>query len=105
MASYHFEAYQGESFDIEVSVTDDAGDAFDLTGYTVTWRIGDEEKTEGDGVTITDAASGELTLSLSTSDTDVEEGEHRHELRIANGETLTVLAGTMTVLDSLFEGA
>lgn len=106
----NIEVYQGETKKVAVTVTDADGAALDLTGLDAEWRLTsmrDEvplvAKTVGAGITFTDAAAGKLEVELGAVDTDQAEGVYRHELRLSGADyAATVLAGVVTVRDSIF---
>lgn len=70
---------RGQSFTYTGVLRDDNGTPRDLTGLTLTWRAGDKdflrtriELTEGNGITIVDAAQGKWQVTLSKTDTENE---------------------------------
>lgn len=100
--------YAGDDVDINVAVTDPAtGDPKNLTGATVQWAMFKEykgtvvvTKDTDDGVTITDAANGELTISLDAADTeDVRPDIYAHEVEVTDGSgnVSTVTTGHITL--------
>lgn len=86
---------------------DRGGTVIDLTGATISWRIGPRgrfetkvTKTIGDGVTVVVAASGTYTLSLPGADTDtLTPGRYRHavEVTTAAGAVHLVLEGAISL--------
>lgn len=107
----NFDAYQGETKTLAVTITDDGGSPLDLTGLSAEWRLTTRvdpntavvTKTDGAGITITDAVAGKLEVQLDGSDTEIDPGSYRHELRLTGtGYVATVLAGRVTIRDSIF---
>jgi hypothetical protein len=92
----------------------DAGDgsAKDLTGLTVKWALSKmssdgtysttailEKATGGNGITVTDAAAGELEVDLDAADTSDLAGDYYFELEVydATPEGVVVATGTLTI--------
>lgn len=100
--------HAGDTVDINVTVTNPAtGDPKNLTGATVQWAMYKAykgtvvlTKDTDDGVTITDAADGELTISLEAADTeDVRPDIYAHEVEVTDsgGNVSTVTTGYITL--------
>ena len=95
---------QGSDFSAEIIVEDSNGDVANLTGYTGAGQI---RKTYSSstatnfGVTITNAASGLLTLTLSNTVTNaMKSGRYVYDVEItktANGEKTRVVEGQVTI--------
>lgn len=89
------EITRGDTPTFAFTITDNAGAAFDLTGYTITFSarrsINSGKTLFSKNCAITVAASGTCSTTLTTSDTDLA-GECIGELSMDNGSTyLTVL--------------
>lgn len=97
----------GDTIIMELMVKTPGGDAVDLTGATLTWRIatppsgvaiGDAlvTKTVGSGIVVNDAVTGDITITLTAGDF-TEVGQYWHELEIvhASGESYTYMAGSL----------
>lgn len=103
------EIYRRNSRVLNLTVTDEADAAVDLTGCTVHWVVCDAvgtaliEKSMGAGITIENAAAGQIRIDLAPDDTDIPPGTYQHELLVIdeNGNRYTALAGQFTVLPSL----
>lgn len=70
---------RGQSFTYSGVLRDDSGAPIDLTSLTLTWEAGDKdflrtriELTEGNGITIDDAANGKWTVTIGKTDTEDE---------------------------------
>lgn len=100
--------YQSEHRTLSITVTDAEGEAFDLTGFDVDFRaVAGEtviEKSDADGITVTDAAAGELEVELLAEDLATV-GRYTAELRLSSDDTtVTVLQVPMVVQLSNFGG-
>lgn len=105
-----FEFFSGDTQKLKYTIDDaDAAPARkDLTGATITWGLAKLQgkapfltKTIGSGITVTDAANGELDVDLDPADTaDVRGGDYYHELEIIDslGNKATSAYGTITIL-------
>ena len=95
---------QGTDFSAEVVVEDSSGDVANLSGYTGAGQI---RKTYTStaftafGVTVTNAASGLLTLTLSNTVTNaMKAGRYVYDVEItktSNGEKTRVVEGQVTI--------
>ena len=95
---------QGSDFSAEIIVEDSNGDVANLTGYTGAGQI---RKTYSSstytafGVTVTNAASGLLTLTLSNTVTNgMKAGRYVYDVEItktANGEKTRVVEGQVII--------
>jgi hypothetical protein len=104
--------YQENDLTIEATVKDANGDALDLSGGSAEYQIskrGDETalvslSTSTSGVTLTDAANGELEIDLADTDTALASGNYVHELRVtlSTGEQYTAFSEPITIRDSIF---
>jgi hypothetical protein len=110
----NFEIHAGDDLVIPVTVTDEAGQAVDLTGAAVGWqaargtpqRFGTTpvvSKASGSGIAVTDPAGGVFEITLEAADTQGLRGAFYHEAEVtdAAGKKTTVMAGTMTVEPTL----
>lgn len=102
--------YAGESLEIEILVTNDAGAAKDLTGATIAWKLARGpgstamvSKSTGAGIAITNAASGIFTVSLSPADTESLHGRYYHEARVTDsgGKESVITVGTVLIQKSM----
>ena len=100
--------YAGDSVDLVIIVTDpETGDPKNLTAATVQWAMFKEHrgtvvltKATGDGVTITDATEGELTIALEPEDTEEllpDIYAHECEVTDSGGNVSTVTTGYITL--------
>ena len=98
---------QGGSFTTTVTVTDSNGDAVNLSGYSVAAQIRKtflSSSATAFTATISNASSGEITISLSpTQTTALEAGRFVYDVLItASGGTKTrVVEGQVTVNPSV----
>lgn len=85
---------------------DRGGNIIDLTGATISWRIGPRgrfttsvTKSIGDGITVVVAADGSYTLSLPAADTaSLKPGRYRHAVEVTkSGAVNLVQEGTITL--------
>lgn len=103
--------YQGDSDRLEFRLLDSNGAPEDLTNVTLKWGLSDPdeidtpilEKTEGSGITVTDAAEGRCYVTISAGDLDTP-GTYTHELEgaHASGATYTYGQGTLIVRPTVF---
>jgi hypothetical protein len=101
----------GDTAQLVVTVTDDAGDPVTLTGATAAFALartrGDDpvitKSTIDGGITLTDPANGELTVTVDGTDTADLGGPHGrryyYEVTLGDetGQTATVTTGTWTI--------
>ena len=98
---------KGQTVSFEGVLKDDSGQRIDLTNLALTWKVGDKDflrtqftLSEGNGITITDAARGEWRIDLRKSDTeDLSQGLYVHQGFAANGdaENYTFTRGRLTL--------
>lgn len=104
----------GDSKVLEVTVTDAAGAAVDLTGVQgIRWHMARSvndrpatvEKSLGSGIAVTDAVNGVFTVTLDSADTEDERGDFYHEAEVIdeNGNVSTVLTGAVTINPALIK--
>jgi hypothetical protein len=106
------EARRGDTETYDLAITDRAGDPVNLTGSTVWFTAkrhtsdADDDAiitaTQGDGLEITNAAQGELTLTLQPDDTSGLEDrlvrlEYDVQLKDGTGRITTPLTGKLYV--------
>ncbi len=106
----------GDDKVLEVTVTDAAGTAVDITGASIQWRLSKTvnrrpaqiaKATGGAGVEITDAAAGVFEVTLDPADTEDLRGAYYHEAEVidADGNVSTVLTGAAEILPALIKPA
>ena len=97
---------QGTTFTSDVTVKDNAGDVFDLTGYTATAKMALGYASTRTRTTITTAIStpttGVITLSLSADETSALDAPARYVYdveitRISDSTITRVIEGIITV--------
>jgi hypothetical protein len=103
----NFSMTAGDSKNVVITVSNDEGIALNLTGASVKWalkkRVTSTEnelyKTNTDGITITDAANGVITIKLVPVDTTTLNGTYHHECEVtdANGNVSTVTVGSASI--------
>lgn len=87
----------------------DGGAALDITGWSISARLGlggnknIVTKTVGSGITLTDAAAGELEIEFSAADLDRVSKVYDFELRrTGSGTERTLVTGQLALNASLF---
>ena len=110
-----FSMHSGDDRVLEVSITDSANAALNITGATVTWAlsraVADKvepkgaaivTKTVGSGITLTNPSGGVLQVAIAETDTDDLAGTYYHEMQLVlSGDTSTVMYGTVTIKKDL----
>jgi hypothetical protein len=106
------EAIRGDTETYDLTLTDAAGDPVNLTGSTVWFtakrRTSDPDEdaiitaTQGEGLEVTNAAGGALTLTLAPADTEALESrlvrlEYDVQLKDGTGRITTPLRGKLYV--------
>lgn len=106
--TFALDAYQGEDISYDFALTD-GGAPLDITGWSISFRVGlvgNESiitKTVGSGITVTDAANGELTIALTASDLTRINASYLCELRRTGTGVEAVLGiGSLNLKNSLF---
>lgn len=95
---------RGDTRVLTLTLTDSAGDPFDLTGADVWFTAGDLiAKRLGDGITVTSPATGVATITLSAGDTDAAPDyrmAYRYDvqLKLADGTVVTPARGRFIVI-------
>lgn len=86
MANNIIKLNKGSDFLATIIWGDESGSAVDLSGYTIAVYDADDYIASNMSATITDAASGEITLSMQWSD-DMRIGKDQHcfRLRLTQG--------------------
>lgn len=102
---------KGTTYELNSVARKTDGSVLDLTGATMTWRIGSDdfsttniESTIGDGITVTDATAGKYTLKLTpakTANVDTAFYEHQVEVTDASSDIWNVLTGQFWLTGSL----
>ena len=107
-----FEMHQGDTKRLVITITDPDGDPISLVGATsIKWWVAKRvtstskllQKDLSDGIVVTDAAGGVVTISIDPEDTVAVTGSYYHELEVIDsaGDIGTVLRGTMTIVRAL----
>lgn len=106
--TFALNAFQGEDISYDFTLLDGAS-PLDITGWSISFRFGVEgnenlvTKTVGSGITVTDAAAGELTVALGATDLTRQPGEYLCEIRrTGTGVEATLGTGVLTLSNSLF---
>lgn len=92
---------QGTSFTTTITVTDDDGNALDLTGYTGAAQIR-KHYTSSNSVSFTvsiTAATGEVTLALTANATaNLAAGRYVYDCELTTGQTVSrIIEGIVTI--------
>jgi hypothetical protein len=95
MKAQHFECVSGNDHNIVYDITDSAGAAQNVTGWTFNWELAMQQgsasvltksTTVGNAeIEITDAAAGEVTVKLLDTDTAALANDYYAELRSTDG--------------------
>ena len=113
----NFSVYQGNDYPLTVNIKDINGVTYPITGMTNAWctvkeNLNDTSETilktysPVNGITIEDAANGQLKVKFSHSDTNITPGEYWYDVRILiGGEYYTVLFGQMIIEEVATEPA
>lgn len=107
----NFTMTAGDYKTLVVTIKDAEGAAVNISGATILWQAGRSfgkastiSKSTSSGISITDGANGQYTVTLDASDTDSMSGTYYHESEMTlNGVKTTVLTGTMKVHPALIE--
>lgn len=103
-------AYQGDTLPLDFLVLDYDGNPQDLTSATIRWAMSDPdemdtpilEKSEGSGITVTDATAGRCTVTVPAGELDTP-GTYVHELEITiGGATYTYGQGPLIVRETVY---
>ena len=101
--------YKGDSLDLPVTITDQNGDAYDLTGYVMKMTIKKNKQDTADAIdtktaTIATPSSGSGTFAFTSSDNDIDNGIYYYDVEIENastGDVKTVISDRFTVTQDL----
>jgi hypothetical protein len=94
-------AYRGDTINIECSVVDATGAAFDLTGYndnyfTVKTHPDDTsyllQKSMGSGITVPAPLTGVIEITVDAGDTAALYGSYYYDIEIGNGTNVYTVA-------------
>jgi len=97
--------YEGDNLEIALAVQDVAGNPIDLTGATVSCRIGDRSNPAilSPAITVTNAAGGLLKIAMTGTDVLVPNQQYEYQVRLVDSPVIkTILAGLITVRNGLF---
>lgn len=98
---------QGDTCSFRVTLSDENGDAINLTGTTADMEIKRLDGapvlalTIGDGITYTNAAGGEMTITIDAADTAALDPEYTYlyDVQWTNGANVrTVAAGNIKIM-------
>jgi hypothetical protein len=100
-----FTMFSGDTKVLQITVTDEAGAAIDLTGVDLVWVLAKKvtaaplvTKEIGTGITITDAAAGKFEVAIAPADTENIKGDYYHECQMdAGGAISTIMTGKVTI--------
>jgi len=112
MKNANVQFHEGEANTVSVAITDDGGDALDLNGMNIGYRVLDPSGQNvvldfniGSGITVDDEAGGLISIEFIVADTTQEVGQYPHEIRLESaGYSETVMTGFLTISDSTFVG-
>ena len=109
-ATAHLTIEQGATFSTDVTVKDNAGEVFDLTGYTASAKMAKGYASTRTRVVLTTSigspTTGIITLSLSADETNVLDAPARYVydveiLRTSDSTITRVIEGIITVSPSV----
>lgn len=103
--------YRGDSTELEVSVTDSDGAAFDMTNYICTLsckkELSDTTNTfqvADAAIDKTEAAAGKIRIPISKDNTNITPGHYFYDVEIKYlGNVYTVLRDSLNVLKDVTE--
>lgn len=100
--------YSGDSRNLVITVNDSNNQPIDLTGAKIEWIVTDDtttilSKSVNSGITISNAAEGQFTITLLATETRKFSGSYQHMGRVtlSDGSSSIVLVGTITITKSL----
>jgi len=100
--------YSGDSRNLIISVTDENNAPINLENATIKWILSSQNnieltKSNGKGVTISNASQGQFIIALAATDTQNLSGNYVHAARVttSNGESSIVLQGAVTITKAL----
>lgn len=103
----NLELYRGTTKTLTLTFKDSAGDAIDITGYTIYMtakEVYDTDATDANAVinetaSITDAVNGIATISLSVADTTKTARKYFYDIKYKNsGASVVQVIGTGTLI-------
>lgn len=103
---------QGDTRVLRITIKDDDDVAVDIAGADIKLWIAESvqgpaliEKSNGSGITITDATSGQFEVTLESADTENLEGKYYFECEITDalGNISTPIKGTMKIVRALIK--
>jgi hypothetical protein len=110
LASQDFYIYVGDTRSLVITVQDNSGSPVNLTGATIKWVLVKDDQAvlfkdnqSNGGVSITNAANGQCTLSIQAKDTiSLTPGAYIHEARMidSSGNSSIIFTGNVTVQKS-----
>lgn len=111
LISQNIDVYAGDSKLLQVTVTDEAGNALDISGCTIKWaivrgRTKMVEKISPNNITLDDPSNGVYSIKVVPNDTvDLPPGTYYHESIVIDvfGNVTTVFKGNLKVLPSYLQ--
>lgn len=102
----NFEVHQGSDKTLNFTVTDESGDAVDITGATIKWILATDQGASASLTktgSVTSGTSGKFSVSLTGADTDGFSGMFYHEARVTDGSgTIThVVSGLVNIIGTV----
>jgi len=110
--------HSGDDKELVITINDSSGNAIDLSGLVSAKWSCSKKKSDGSfsstpvvskslvsGISVTDAANGELTVTLAQADTKDLSGSFYQELELVDSanKKQTVMTGTLTILKDLIQ--
>ena len=107
LTAQNFTMRSGDSKKLNITVTDGAGAAKDLTGATMIWRLAvrkhatsEISKATASGIAFVSEVSGIAQVTIDPADTAGLDGDYYHEAQVtdSSGDIETVMVGTATII-------
>lgn len=98
--------YEGDTLNLTIPITDEAGAALDLTGAQLEWVLADSPgsiplltKTTASGITVSNPVTGVAVVGITHADSANLGGIYWHQLVVTDafGDVATVTTGAFTV--------
>lgn len=103
MNQYQLTMMRGDSRTFTITLTDSAGDPYDLTGASLWFTVGNlVEKTVGDGITVETPANGVATIDFVPADTESVSDVRRAyrydvQVKLSDGTVKTPIRGLFVI--------
>lgn len=94
-----FNLVSGDYRELDITIYDEQGNKKDISGSNFHWVMGSVSKSNGNGITITDAVNGGITIVLQPEDTLGLLGGYPHQARMTDAQNhpTTIFKGTAII--------